>query len=295
MFNILIGKYLSQFSFVRLRYAVALGVALGIAIVANCNNLGAMAISVGLLLGFGLVLRGISIAHDHAKSTEVGSTTVKQIAANVYALIKLEQRFPHLGPVMTTWAIEPVHIQVLLNMLDEIRPKRILELGCGVSTLVIAAWLKENSDGRLVSIEHSWNWTEHIRREAQQYGVQNQVDIRLSPLKLMECLGRNVTWYEPELVAACMDGIDFVLVDAPPAIDPLARLPAIPTIHSKLSPKAVVLLDDGNRLGEQRIIDYWLKAYPDLEAELLVSASGLWVLRRKQSTKSAATDLTANC
>jgi hypothetical protein len=107
----------------------------------------------------------------------------------------------------------------------------------------------------------------------------------------VECLNEQITWYDAGMVTSCMEKIDLLLVDAPPAIEqPLARLAAVPVVYGKLSEKAVILLDDGNRRGEQQVIQYWLKAYPDLEAELLSSSSGLWIVRRKLSGKKVSVD-----
>ena len=281
MFNSLNRVYQKSFSFVRLRYSVALIVILLISILTSIGNWGVMALAIGVLFGFGLILRGLTIAHEKSQHAEAGSATVKQIAANIYALMKLEKRFPRLCPVRTTWSIEPVHIQALIDILDETRPQNILELGCGISSYVIAAWVKENKQGKFISIEHSASWADHTKHEAERFGILNEIDIKLVSLKPMECCKEYITWYDPSIVTTYMEKIDLLLVDAPPAVAPLTRLPAIPMLYEKLSDKAVILLDDGNRPGEKQVIQHWLTAYPDLEAELLVSASGLWIVRRR--------------
>jgi predicted O-methyltransferase YrrM len=274
-------KLKNYLSFARIHYGVVFIVVMIISLIATFGNLAPMMLSFGMLLGFVLVFRGLSVIHDcvnqHINSMP---SQVKHVSANVYALMKLNERFPHMSSIMTTWSIEPVHLQYLISIMDEHRPKRIVELGCGVSTLVVSAWLKENGGSRCVSIEHSDHWAHRTRIEVDQFGLRDYADIKVIPLQPMECLGECMNWHVPNSVKSCIDRIDLLLVDGPPAVSPLTRLPALPVLHEKLSQTAVILLDDGNRPGEKEVVKHWLQIYEDLTAELLPSSTGLWVIRR---------------
>lgn len=277
-------KLVTYVNFVRLRYPVLLTVILSISFIAGYGNLALMSLAAGILLGFGMVFRGLSLILERLNPIETGPSTVKQITANVYALIKLNERFPSLSPIMNTWSIEPVHLQYLISLLDEHQPKRIVELGCGVSTLLVAAWLKENGGGQCVSFDHSEQWANRSKLEARRVGLQDFMDIRVAPLCPQEIQGRSISWYDASIIKEGkekMGKIDLLLIDGPPSATPMARMPAVPVFYETLSESALVVLDDGNRPGEREAVNHWLRVYPDLVAELVSSATGLWVLRRR--------------
>ena len=72
-----------------------------------------------------------------------GVELVKRIAANAQAMATLTTRFPELSAVpLSTSAMEPANLGILLQLLDELAPRRIVELGCGVSTHLITAWIR---------------------------------------------------------------------------------------------------------------------------------------------------------
>ena len=72
-----------------------------------------------------------------------------------------------------------------------------------------------------------------------------------------------------------------LIVDGPPTKgNPLARYPALKTLYDKLSPEAVILVDDMIRPGEKEMVRRWLAEYPDLRAEHLETEVGTAILRR---------------
>ena len=263
------------------RHVVIVLTLFGICILTARQNIYFVTLSVAILVGFLILMRELAAISENFGHVEVGPTTVKHVGANVHALSMLNQRFSNLNVVMTTWSLEPVNLQCLINTLDEKQPKRILEIGCGISTIVISAWLKENSQGtRFVSIDDSKLCVERTRRELYKLQLHSDAEIIVVPITTIECLGEQAHWYDPETIKSSIETIDLLLVDAPPAMYPLARLPAVPVLYECLSDSAVIILDDGNRLGERQAVARWLQTYEDLEAELFSSSSGLWLIRR---------------
>ena len=58
--------------------------------------------------------------------------------------------------------------------------------------------------------------------------------------------------------------IDFLIVDGPPGSkNPQARMPARAELIAKLSPKAVIVIDDVNREGERQLAESFAKALPN--------------------------------
>ena len=71
--------------------------------------------------------------------------------------------------------------------------------------------------------------------------------------------GRTFQWYDlgPQL-AGLTEKIDFLFVDGPPGkVQTLSRFPALPMLASHLSPRAIVVVDDGAREDEMRMVEMW--------------------------------------
>jgi hypothetical protein len=76
--------------------------------------------------------------------------------------------------------------------------------------------------------------------------------------------GRDFSWYQTD-VFADLQGIDLLVVDGPPARASLeARYPALPTLRDRLSPNAIVVLDDAGREDETQIVERWCAEFDQL-------------------------------
>ena len=253
--------------------------ALGIAAIVLCA-------SVAIVLHTSLVGRRIERAlagqaEQIAADAERSSVElVKRVAANAQAMATLTSRFPELAAVpLSTSAMEPANLGILLQLLDELTPRTIVELGCGVSTHLITAWIRATGGRPLLSFDDGERWAGECRASLDRLGLLPHVQLVVAPLR-----GRAADrpWYDLDGHAAALTGIDLLVVDGPPAYeDGLARLPAFPYFRDRLSPNAVIVLDDGLRPGEQEVVARWSRVDPGLATTLYRTASGCWVVRRR--------------
>jgi predicted O-methyltransferase YrrM len=145
------------------------------------------------------------------------------------------------------------------------RPRRVLEFGSGVSTVLIARVLRELGDpARLDSFEHHEGWYPRTRELLERTGVTDVAHLHYAPLAPRP--GLDVPWYD---LSALPDGerYDLVLVDGPQGgrrREPLARLGGFLAVRERLAPGAVILLDDGLRRGEREVVRRWQQAEPRL-------------------------------
>src|SRR5690606_18547556 len=87
----------------------------------------------------------------------------------------------------------------------------------------------------------------------RRHGLGATVEVRHAPLV--------ARWYEAS-VFADIDTIDLLIVDGPPATTgQLARYPALPLLAERLSPGAVVVLDDAERDAEAEIARRWCEEF----------------------------------
>lgn len=184
-----------------------------------------------------------------------------EVVRQVEALLQLvprvntsEQRFPPSG----WWALPADTLLFLSDYIGRVRPKRILEIGSGASTIWTGTFAKEVG-ASLVSLEHDGSYAEKTRSLIGQYGLTGTVSLHHAPLKSVQIDGNAFNWYDHELVASLNGPFDLVIVDGPPeATGDMARFPAFPLVESLLAETCLVVLDDTHRDNEQKILDDWI-------------------------------------
>ena len=182
-----------------------------------------------------------------------------------------ELDLPRPLPPTRSYAASPDLLLELVLAVDRDAPAHVLELGSGLSSLVIARRLEQHGRGQLVSLDHDPGYAEATRAELAAYGVGDRVRVLDAPLTDVELGGEVWPWYA--LGAEVPERIDLLVVDGPPGLlRPQARYPALPVLRDRLSPGASVLLDDTHRADEREIVRRWLDELEGLErAELSVA------------------------
>jgi len=191
---------------------------------------------------------------EHAIRAEKGNC-YRQLEA----LLSIRAELGQLGtlPPMRGWAISPDFGELILEQLRETRAERVLECGCGVSTLIMGSYFRQRGEGRVVSLEHDPVFAERWSQRIRNQGLEEFVSILYAPLVDHEIDGAKWKWYD----LANLDGdaiFDFAVVDGPPGgTQSLARYPFFKLIGDRLYKNAVVLLDDSDRPDEKRILAQW--------------------------------------
>ncbi len=183
------------------------------------------------------------------------------------------------------WAASPDYLLVVLRELLKLVKSKgsltVLELGSGVSTVVIANALKKfSSSSRLFSLEHDYDYYLKTKEELQLNGLDN-VTLIYAPLVSYQIDGKEWWWYETtELFKKLDNTVDLIIVDGPPeATQEIARYPVIPIMRDKLSEDFVLVLDDFNRQGEKRAAYLWKRELQVFESDEPETEKGTLVLR----------------
>lgn len=191
--------------------------------------------------------------------------SVNDIRLNsLYQQLLMQHVFDRPEPLaaMTSWSIAPEFAWWLYQHVTTIKPGKILELGSGTSTLVIAAALKKLGAGRFLSIEHDHAYFEKTQALLQVCELQNHVELIYAPLEKWDHDGLTYQWYDlPFDMIDHMIGhkqLDLLLVDGPPAATNYhARFPAMVRLKDYCSDSTIILLDDAGREEEQQILVRW--------------------------------------
>ena len=212
------------------------------------------------------------------RQSQEQSDVYHQIEAFVSLTNTLKMRQPL--PPMRGWAVSPDFANVLVGLIRERRPRRILELGGGVSTLVAAYCLEEIGEGSIVSLDHDAAYAEATRRNLRRHRLERLATVLHAPLITVQAAAQEYRWYDCS--ALSKDGeFDLLVVDGPPAgSQPEVRYPALPLLMKRLSATAAILLDDAGRGDERAILERWLREFPEFAREDLATEKGAAILRR---------------
>ncbi len=230
-------------------------IATGIVIV-----LGVLAVQLELLYMFGIIRDDIERSYNQLDS-----------------LFSLHSMFRFRAPLPTMrgWAASPDFVKLVITTVLDRRPKTIVELGSGVSTLVSAYCLERlDAGGTIYSVEHQRRFVDRMHTTVRRHALGDHVELIHAPLKELEIEDTTYRWYDTELLAS-LDDIDMLVVDGPPSeTGPMARYPALPVLKDRLARDAVILVDDAARKDEGAMVARWGQRYPKFELEMIEAEMG---------------------
>jgi predicted O-methyltransferase YrrM len=204
---------------------------------------------------------------------------------SLFATLKPELPLPPLRD----HSMSPDLLRCAVELMLHNKPRVVVELGGGASTVFVAYCLKRIGQGKLLSIDHDPAFADKTRTMIEHHGLSEYATVLCRPLEPLRIRGNEYLWYSVH--ASDMDGpIDFLLIDGPPYhVHPLARYPALPVMLPYMTANAVAILDDANRPEELRIIDLWASEFPELSMEKLETEKG--GLRIERSAPGSADGL----
>lgn len=162
---------------------------------------------------------------------------------------------PHLG----SWKADTRFLHHIVDAVEASRPRNVVELGCGASSLVIAKALDLHGGGRLTSYDQHGEFVAATQSWIEGHGLK--ATVHAAPLGAA-APGWGGHWYTLRDVPAT---IDLLVIDGPPwAIHPFVRGSA-ECLFARLSPGAIILLDDAARPGERVVARRWRRKWPNIE------------------------------
>jgi len=173
-------------------------------------------------------------------------------------------------PATRSWAASPDLLLTISEIVKKNRPGLVVELGSGISTLVAA----KSGARKIISIDNSDAWGAKTVALLKEHKVRG-VDVRIAPLRPY---ANGSEWYDLDAIKD-LKKIDLLIVDGPPGSkNPEARYPALQQFKDKLSPTAIVVIDDVNREGERKLAEDFAKALPNHELIILDHEKGTAII-----------------
>lgn len=209
-----------------------------------------------------------------------GTDTVRQVEALLQLMERVDSpalRFPPSGG----FAMNPDSLLLLSDIILNHKPKRILELGSGSST-VWTGYFAKSVGAHCVSIEHLEEYYSKTMQQLLEFGLDSTVELLFAPLEEVSIDGALHEWYRSSIFED-FNNIDLLIVDGPPeSTGPNARFPAFPVLRDHLSENALILIDDIDRAQETDMVDSWVSDTQGLElTELQAGRTGVLRYRRK--------------
>ena len=152
------------------------------------------------------------------------------------------------------WAIGYQALYVLYRVLNEVRPKAILELGLGQSTKLITQYAAANSEVYHVVVEHDESWIDLFKTTTQ---IAINTRILRKNLTIEKWNGVDGIRVYEEFSKDIIPGkYNLIVIDAPWGGDmkEYARVDVARVLDQCLDDSFVILMDDYNRSGEQATV-----------------------------------------
>jgi predicted O-methyltransferase YrrM len=173
-------------------------------------------------------------------------------------------------PPSRGWAASPDFLLSLAHITKRVKPRLTVELGSGISTLVLA----KCGAKKIISLDHSQEFGSQTQEMLSSHGVRG-VDIRIHEL---QTYSGKYKWYAKSTLKG-LAKIDLLVIDGPPSsINPDARYPALEHLVPLLSPKATIVLDDVYRDEERKLADAIAKALPNHVMTILSHEKGTAII-----------------
>ena len=210
----------------------------------------------------------------------------KAIADSIYqqleALTSLTSILPirYPLPAMRGWAISPDFGLLLVSEILNKKPHVVVELGSGVSTLLIAYCLELLGHGRVVSYDHDAKYCAQSCDNIKRHNLGRFAEVVHAPLASVQLDQGQWDWYDTTKINKD-EPLDILVIDGPPGqIQTNSRYPALPLLHTLFSASATVLMDDAARPDEKTIVDSWTQEFPEFTSEFIHAEKGAAILRR---------------
>lgn len=152
------------------------------------------------------------------------------------------------------WAVGYPALYVMYRVLNEARPKRILELGLGQSTRMIAQYAAAHKDVEHIVVEHDADWIAFFKNDfaLSEHTKIVRLDLEMVPYKDAEAVRTFKNFKE----TFAGQKFDFIFIDAPIGGDmtQYARIDTLFLLPECLGEDFVIMLDDAERNGEIQTI-----------------------------------------
>jgi len=166
------------------------------------------------------------------------------------------------------WAVNYAYLYVLYRILNEVKPKRILDIGLGQTSRLIAQYVKAHPDTEHVVVESDPQWVEFMS-SSFDFPARTRI-IRLDCVFQAFQGVENVRQYKGFGAAFSGQKFDLISIDAPYAGDmpTIGRVDVVQLLPDLVSRSFAILMDDTQRQAEGAAFDVVVAKLKESDLEL---------------------------
>lgn len=149
------------------------------------------------------------------------------------------------------WAVGYNYLYVMTRVLNEMKPKKVLEMGLGISTSLISSYFKSVGTGKDFEhtvIEQDGQWRDFY---LSAHDVADYTKIHV--VETTQKTWKGVEYEAYDDISHIVQGKKYsvISIDAPKGSEIYSRRDIIEYLPEILEPDFVIIVDDCNRLGEK--------------------------------------------
>ena len=150
------------------------------------------------------------------------------------------------------WAVDYGLLYTLYRVLNDMKPKNMIEFGLGQSSKMLHQYAAYYSDAKVLTCEHNSDWVEFFKADVNgRYALK----IQMLELQKYSCHGFETLIYKG-LDEVCKEQkYDLILVDGPYGSDHYSRYQLVNLVQNNLADRFCLIMDDYERPGEQETIE----------------------------------------
>lgn len=186
-------------------------------------------------------------------------------------------------PPMTGWAATPELAVTVLKTIQTYRPKNIIELGSGVTSIVSAYTVEKYSPvSNILSFDHDSAFAGKTKKEIEQHNLNRFIKVVHAPLTDIKIDGETWSWYQLDK-DMINHGVDLLIIDGPPVkTQKNARFPALPLLYPYISKNGIIILHDSDRNTEAATLKKWTQELQDITIlKQMFSEKGITILQKQ--------------
>jgi len=149
------------------------------------------------------------------------------------------------------WAMDTAALYTVFRILNDVKPKNILEFGLGQSSKMVHQYANFFSDITALTVEHDQNWINFFIAGLNKNSI---ISVKQADKIIVNYNGFETASYDRMNELTESTKYDFVVVDGPIGSEHYSRSQIIEIAKKSLSEQFCILIDDSQRNGEQETV-----------------------------------------
>jgi hypothetical protein len=164
------------------------------------------------------------------------------------------------------WAMDNAALYTLFRILNDVKPKNILEFGLGQSSKMIHQYATFTKNTTALTIEHDNDWIKFFCN-----GIPKDVNINIkqADAEIIKFYGYETFTYN-NLNEIIRGYYDLIVVDGPFGSEHYSRTQIINIAKNGLPKQFCIFMDDTERHGERKTIEMLCKILQNIDKKFLV-------------------------